>query len=426
MCEKVLKINNLGKKYFIGERVSYTALRDVLVSKLKAPFKKAASREKNFIWALRDVTFDVNDGDILGIIGRNGAGKSTLLKILSRITRPTTGSAEIRGRVGSLLEVGTGFHPELTGRENIYLNGAILGMHRTEINRKFDEIVAFSEIEKFIDTPVKFYSSGMYVRLAFSVAAHLEPEILLVDEVLAVGDAGFQKKCLGRMSEVSREGRTILFVSHNMHAVRKLCSRAIFLENGGIEAAGEPGTVINNYLSRVKDAQLSQVWEDMAAAPGNDAIRMHKVQIQLTEDEAEQLTVWTSFKIEFYFWNLEPGLKLNLSMRLYNFENILLFNSTSVFESHWHGKPFKKGLYKSTCYVPGKLLNDGMYYIDLLFIKDTTTRVCHFDNLLTFEIGEEEASRPGKWYGKYVGVVRPFLQWETEYIADPAHETKNV
>ncbi len=254
MSEIALQVDHLGKYYRIDTvRERYGSLKDSVVSLAKAPFRaaagKAVRRSKQEFWALRDVSFHLNEGTILGVIGRNGAGKSTLLKILSRITEPTTGRVEITGRVGSLLEVGTGFHPELTGLENIYLNGAILGMTRAEIERKRDEIIAFAEIEKFLETPVKFYSSGMYMRLAFAVAAHLEPEILLVDEVLAVGDAAFQKKCIGKMDDVAKDGRTILFVSHNMNAIQRLCSKCILLEDGHITAFGNTAEVVSKYLA---------------------------------------------------------------------------------------------------------------------------------------------------------------------------------
>lgn len=251
MSDVVIRVENLGKRYRIGgAQTSYKTLRESLISAASAPVRwlKGQRHEKNTFWALQDVSFEIKQGEAVGIIGRNGAGKSTLLKILSRITKPTTGRVDLYGRVGSLLEVGTGFHPELTGRDNIYLNGAILGMSRQEIMRKFDEIVDFAGIEKFLDTPVKHYSSGMYVRLAFAVAAHLEPEILVVDEVLAVGDAEFQKKCLGKMSDVTHEGRTVLFVSHNMAAVRKLCNKSILLESGSKTLEGDTNTVIDKYL----------------------------------------------------------------------------------------------------------------------------------------------------------------------------------
>lgn len=255
MSDFAIRIDNLGKQYFLGENLGHTSLRESLMEMAALPlraFKRAVRREEKptceTLWALKDVCFDVKRGEVIGLIGRSGAGKSTLLKILSRITDPTEGTASITGRVGSLLEVGTGFHPELTGRENIYLNGALLGMRKAEIDRKFDEIVSFSEMEKFLDTPVKRYSSGMYTRLAFAVAAHLEPEIMVVDEVLAVGDAAFQKKCLGKMGQVAKEGRTVVLVSHNMAAIQSLCTRSILLHNGQLTAEGNTQQVVEAYL----------------------------------------------------------------------------------------------------------------------------------------------------------------------------------
>jgi len=273
MSDVTIRVENLGKLYRIGQREPYRTLRDTLTNALYAPFQAVASAfngqrstvssqsSDNYIWALKDVSFEIKRGDVVGVVGRNGAGKSTLLKILSRITEPTEGFAEVNGRVGSLLEVGTGFHPELTGRENIYLNGAILGMKRREMDRQFDDIVAFAEVEKFIDTPVKHYSSGMYLRLAFAVAAHLEPEILLVDEVLAVGDAAFQKKCLGKMGAVAKEGRTVVFVSHNMAAILGLCQRAILIDSGRVLADGSSKKVVDQYLQtldRIRDVSLAE------------------------------------------------------------------------------------------------------------------------------------------------------------------------
>jgi len=245
----IIRVENLGKQYVIGSRQGYETVRDAITQALRRPFQKVRSPKRESIWALRDVSFDAAPGDLIGIIGRNGAGKSTLLKILSRITEPTMGRVELRGRVGSLLEVGTGFHPELTGRENVYLNGAVLGMKRSEVKQKFDEIVSFAEVERFIDTPIKRYSSGMYLRLAFAVAAHFESEILIVDEVLAVGDVAFQKKCLGRMSKVSKDGRTVLFVSHNMAAVQQLTTKAVVLHQGAVQFVGDTQSAIDNYTS---------------------------------------------------------------------------------------------------------------------------------------------------------------------------------
>src|ERR1700738_3589543 len=285
MSENAIELHKIGKQYHIGRKQSgHRSLQDVVTDTFVSPFRRAArllrgqamtaaDLDQTF-WALRDVSLEVNHGEIVGIVGRNGAGKSTLLKILSRITEPTEGCGEIYGRVGSLLEVGTGFHPELSGRENLFLNGAILGMRKAEIEHKFDEIVAFAEIDKFIDTPVKHYSSGMYVRLAFAVAAHLEPEILLVDEVLSVGDANFQKKCMGKMGDVAKAGRTIVFVSHNMTALRRMCTRAIWLEGGRALDSGDPGKVIDHYLQKNTVTTLETVWPDDATAPGNESVRL--------------------------------------------------------------------------------------------------------------------------------------------------------
>jgi ABC-type polysaccharide/polyol phosphate transport system ATPase subunit len=257
MSEAVIHAEGLGKRYRVGERERYLALRDILARIATAPFRRDA-RKRDYLWALRDVSFDIRQGEVVGLIGRNGSGKTTLLKLLSRITRPTAGFAELRGRVGSLLEVGTGFHPELTGRENIYLSGAVLGMRQSEINARFDEIVAFSEVERFLDTPLKHFSTGMQMRLAFAVAAHLEPEILLVDEVLAVGDIEFQKRCLGKMQEVSESGRTIIFVSHQMNQIRRLCERVIWIDGGQLQRDGSAKEIVNAYevasLSREKEA----------------------------------------------------------------------------------------------------------------------------------------------------------------------------
>src|ERR1700687_4299272 len=269
----VIHAEGLGKRYRRGVRVD-AGLRHVWEKFARSPWRALRGAKPEMFWALKDVSLEVREGEVLGLIGRNGAGKTTLLKILSRITRPTEGRAEIRGRVRSLLEVGTGFHPELTGRENAFLSGAILGMSKAEITRKFDEIVAFAEIEKFIDTPVKHYSSGMYMRLAFSVAAHLEPEILLVDEVLAVGDASFQRKCLGKMGDVSRQGRTIVFVSHNMTAVKTLCSKAVLMRDGVVTASGMVADVVDDYLLGTAPGASAKEWRDLATAPGNENVRI--------------------------------------------------------------------------------------------------------------------------------------------------------
>ena len=304
MSNIAIRAENLGKMYRIGgKQERYSTLRDTLVDAIIGPMRRmrrlvrgqSANDLAEEIWALADVSLEVQHGEAIGIIGRNGAGKSTLLKVLSRITEPTLGRADIYGRVGALLEVGTGFHPELTGRENIYLNGAILGMRRKEIDRRFDEIVDFSGVEKFIDTPVKHYSSGMGLRLGFAVASHLEPEILVVDEVLAVGDAEFQKKCLSKMSDVTGSGRTVLFVSHNMAAIQSMCQRGIWLDHGRVVEVGPVEQVVADYLSKAVVARLDQIWDDQTQAPGNDRVRLHRARVKPIEgDTKDPISMVTS------------------------------------------------------------------------------------------------------------------------------------
>ena len=365
------------------------------------------SWQEDTIWALKDVSFEVRRGEVVGIIGRNGAGKSTLLKILSRITKPTEGYAEIHGRVGTLLEVGTGFHPELTGRENIYLSGAILGMRKAEIERKFDEIVAFAEIEKFIDTPIKHYSSGMYVRLAFAVAAHLEPEILLVDEVLAVGDAAFQKKCLGKMGDVAKEGRTVLFVSHNMTAVKSLCKEGMLLREGIISCSGEINQVVNTYLATDRSAVLEQSWDTIESAPGNQIVRVKCIKLMpVGEVENSHLTVRTPFQVRFEFWALQPAL-FNLSMHVKSISGETIFAVPSP------RVDCQVGTIQFTCNVPGDLMNDGVYSIMMMIVKDSAALFV-LDDAVVFEVHDVE--RTGNWLGKWPGAVRPKFGWEYQVI----------
>jgi lipopolysaccharide transport system ATP-binding protein len=368
------------------------------------------------IWALKDISFEVKSGEVVGIIGRNGAGKTTLLKILSRITEPTEGWAEMRGRVGSLLEVGTGFHPELTGRENIHLNGAILGMQKGEINRKFDEIVAFAEIEKFMDTPVKRYSSGMRVRLAFAVAAHLEPEIMLVDEVLAVGDVVFQKKCLGKMGEVAGEGRTVLFVSHNMQAIQGLCQRVILLKNGGMIQDGNTNSVISNYMKTVVQMKSENVWNDINNAPGNKWARIHSIRIKFDSECQENLiTTETPFDIEIEYWILKNSTRIGITLQILNEQGIVAFATGSGDDPE---SPIYKdsvaGLYRSTVHIPANLLNSGTYIVDLFIVKGLGALFRH-EGIISFEVIQiVKQLRP--WYGKNEGVVRPRLCWHTDFL----------
>jgi lipopolysaccharide transport system ATP-binding protein len=422
----IIKAQRLGKQYRIGvrQRPAYGTLRDAVAQMTRAPLnllrRRASRNGSNMFWALQDVNFEIAPGEVVGIVGSNGAGKSTLLKVLSRITEPTLGRVEIYGRVGSLLEVGTGFHPELTGRENVYLNGAILGMRRSEIQRQFDEIVAFAEIEKFLDTAVKHYSSGMYTRLAFAVAAHLQPEILLVDEVLAVGDVNFQKKCLAKMSEVAHEGRTVLFVSHNMTAIQSLCQRAIWLKGGKVEDDGEPKPVVTKYLKTSVSVTSERVWDDLASAPGNEKVKLHRASVRPADDSnLNAITVSTPLVVDIDYWNLAPGAYLNLSLVLYNEEGVALFNTGPVNEPSWHGKPFPAGLFRSSCYIPGNLLNDGTHRVQVYVVEDQSVALFRVDDLLVFEVLDEPERRSG-WYGKVIGSIRPLLEWKTELIEAPS------
>lgn len=423
MSDLAIEVKGLSKRYHIGVREKYPTLREALVRATSQPLRAVrywASGQENedpaALWALRDIDLEVNQGEVVGIIGRNGAGKSTLLKVLSGITEPTAGYADIYGRVGSLLEVGTGFHMELTGRENIFMNGALLGMRRREIKRKFDEIVAFAEVEKFLDTPVKRYSSGMYMRLAFAVAAHLEPEILIVDEVLAVGDVAFQRKCLGKMGNFAREGRTILFVSHNMVAIQSLCNRAILLDQGQIVSQGQPAQVVSNYLQASSSKLTEQVWNDRATAPGNDKVRLRRVCLRPdTAEPSDPVTMRTPIIMEFEFWNLLPEAHLILNFQLINEQGTVPFASNPTDQSGWHGHPSPRGLFCSRCYIPGDLLKAGQYRVLLSVIKDDSYVIYQHEDALVFEVQDSVELRRG-WHGQMVGIVRPLLKWTTELI----------
>lgn len=421
MSEAVIQVSNLGKRYQIGDRQNgYSTLRDALSSVAMNPLRWLNNRTRNDrqqeFWALRKVSFEVQPGEVLGIIGHNGAGKSTLLKILSRITYPTKGTADIRGRVGSLLEVGTGFHPELTGRENIFLNGAILGMKKSEIQSKFDEIVEFAEIEEHLDKPVKRYSSGMYMRLAFAVAAHLEPEILIVDEVLAVGDAAFQKKCLGKMGKEAQNGRTVLFVSHNMVALQSLCNRVIHLHSGQMVDEGQPALVISKYIKTFASDLTEQVWNDPDSAPGNEQVRIHRVCVGPEGGKPSDLiTMRTPIVIEFEFWNFMQDAYLEPNFRLISQHGIVAFASSPTDKNGWHRRPSPIGLFRCKCFIPGDLLITGQYRVMLSIIKDSHHIVHQQDGILAFDV-QDAAELRGDWYGEMVGVVRPLLKWSTELV----------
>ncbi len=411
----VISAENLSKKYMLDHQGTRqpSNLREVVSETFDGLFSRKnkiekASRKEEF-WALKDVSFNIDQGDRIGIVGHNGAGKSTLLKILSRITDPSTGQVMIEGRVASLLEVGTGFHQELTGRENIFLNGAILGMNKAEIKRSFDAIVDFAGVEKFLDTPVKRYSSGMYVRLGFAIAAHLEPEIMIIDEVLAVGDAEFQKKCLGKMRDVSESGRTLLFVSHNLTAIQALCNKAFYFEKGQLLEQGDTTHIVNTYLSRVSHKKLERSWDDMETAPGNDQVRVKSFKI-LPEylEELDHIDVRTSMEVQFEFWNMVDEAELNLSLHLYSYTGECIFNVGT------QSQVFNRGLVTGTLELPGHFLNDGSYMLSIMVVKDTSTVLYQMEEALSFDV--EDFREGVTWYGKWPGYIRPQLNFTMNQI----------
>jgi lipopolysaccharide transport system ATP-binding protein len=426
MNEIAIRCEGLGKRYRIGQRERYRALRDTLTDAMRSPLRLlnrtfGGSRSKNgndasTIWALRDVSFEVKRGEVIGVIGRNGAGKSTLLKILSRITTPTEGMAEIHGRVGSLLEVGTGFHPELTGRENIYLNGSIMGMRKAEIERKFDDIVAFAEVAEFIDTPVKRYSSGMYVRLAFAVAAHLEPEILVVDEVLAVGDAEFQKKCLGKMGDVARAGRTVLLVSHNMQAVQSLCRHALLIDAGKITATGDARSVVARYLESIAEMGSEIVWTEQAA-PGNDEIRLRALRVYTENSTGSVYSSSDELTVEMEFTARSRYSGLCIGFDLVNSEGVVVARSyqTDLPPEQW--PEVALGDNKWCCTIPRGLLNAGLYYISPKIGMHNISWIVHMDPTIRFEMVLDHGVSPF-WNsldaGSRPGVIAPIFKWASK------------
>lgn len=416
----VIRVRGVSKQYQLGQVGTGTLSHDInrLWHRIRGkedPYLKigdindrSIKSNSNYVWALKDISFSVERGEVMGIIGKNGAGKSTLLKLLSRTTMPTTGRIAMKGRVASLLEVGTGFNPELTGRENIYLNGAILGMTKREINARLDEIIEFSGVERYIDTPVKRYSSGMHVRLGFAVAAHLEPDILIVDEVLAVGDVEFQKKCLGKMQEVSnKEGRTILFVSHNMTAIKNLCNRAIILQNGTLVADGECEMMVKQYGSVVVDKRSKISFDDPISAPGNDKIKVKRLELVVLNGD-QVITVNTPFNIEFEFWNYEETVPVNLSFHLYT------ANQECVLNIGTKSRKLKEGAYKGVCHIPASLLNDNIYSVSMMVVGDMSYALYNYEYGISFEITEE---RPESgWHGKWPGIIRPNLEFTLEPV----------
>jgi len=419
MTDIAIEVSHLWKKFRRGE--IHDSLRD-LVPALARRFAGRGFKPKNLregeFWALKDVGFQLRRGEIVGIIGHNGSGKSTLLKILSRILRPNAGFVRVHGRLSALIEVAAGFHPDLTGRENVYLNGSILGMKNSEVKRKFDEIVAFSEIEAFIDTPVKRYSSGMYLRLAFAVAAHLDPEVLLVDEVLAVGDARFQRKCLNRIRELGRRGGTILLVSHNLPAVTQLCERAICLDRGGMLADGPSSQVVGSYMNPILSTTAAREWPDPATAPRGDVARLRAVRLRTEGDDiAEAVDISRAVTIEMEYDVLSSGWLLMPYHHVHNQEGVLLFSAHDL-DAKWAGSPRPEGRWVSSVQIPGNLLTEGTHFVSSgLLALDPPRPQFDVRDVLSFrviEIPGRSAARGG-WLGPMGGVVRPVLKWDTEF-----------
>lgn len=424
MSDIVIRAENLSKRYRIGERQPYLALRDVLARAISAPTHifqapKPASRldHPSHFWALKDVSFEVRQGEVVGIIGRNGAGKSTLLKILAQVTRPTEGWARVKGRVGTLLEVGTGFHPELTGRENVFLSGAILGMAKKEIERKFDEIVAFAEVETFLDTPLKHYSSGMQMRLAFAVAAHLEPEIILVDEVLAVGDAAFQRKCMGKMSDIAEGGRTVVFVSHSMPAVRRLCQKGILLQAGEKVMEGETDSVVTTYLRQILGEQNpGMLWREEFNRPEyRSSFRIESVRtVRADGTPTGNFTMDEPIGIEILYHVLKPFESLRFSMHLRTTDDIFVLSSTDADTLSSFGHPRPTGTFISRCWIPMSLLSPRQYVIHLGAYLPRNVIVADAENIASFQVAETS----GPISPKMQGVVSPILEWTCRELSN--------
>lgn len=421
----IIRVENLSKSYHIGGLdAGYVTFRETLAQAIVSPLKRLRGRSSatpEIFWALRDVNFEVQAGEMVGIIGHNGAGKSTLLKVLSRITIPTVGRTEVYGAIGSLLEIGTGFHPDLTGRENIFLNGTILGIRRSEIARRFDEIVEFSGIEQFIDTPVKWYSSGMYLRLAFSVAAHLDTEVLIMDEVLAVGDTAFQQKSMDKMHEIRNQGRTILFVSHNMQAVTRLCHRALLFDKGQMLKDGPAQAVVNEYLGDSWKVSAERTWPHADEAPGNEIVRLRGVRVRNEEGETvESREIQNRVGIEITYEVLQADQVLTPKVDILNEEGIFLFTSHDV-NSDWRRRPRPSGLYVSTIWFPGNFFAEGNLLVNVGIASHTPATRLHVqqERVVTFQIVDRLGadSARGDFVGPMPGLIRPLFTWETEVSA---------
>lgn len=436
MSSPIIEIDRLSKLYRLGT-VGAGSLRESFGhwwntrvrgrsaedwsgrSKLKIPAGRAGPRP-NTMWALRETSLTIDEGETLGIIGRNGAGKSTLLKLLSRITEPTTGRAVIHGRVSSLLEVGTGFHPELTGRENIFLNGTILGMRRREISEKLDAIIDFSEVGAFVDTPVKRYSSGMTVRLAFAVAAHLEPDVMIVDEVLAVGDAAYQKKCIDKMRDVASQGRTVLFVSHQLSTLANLCRRSIWLHDGQLQADGPSREVINQYLNTGSEHTFRRVWENPAEAPGDATARLHSVTVFCDGLPTDNIEIDREVVVEIQYRCLRDGARINPAFILVDKIGTPVFSSPNLpsarlGEDEWGYRPHPEGLYRARLTIPGNFLSDGLYRGHIALQTDASQLNAWEENAVTLMVHDTGAMR-GEYHNHWMGLIRTKFAWETHKV----------
>jgi lipopolysaccharide transport system ATP-binding protein len=416
MSLPAIEVSGLSKRYVLQHESRHDNLRDTLHHTARKLWRRArwgTSFETEEFMALNDVSFSVQPGEVVGIIGRNGAGKSTLLKILSRITEPTSGKITIRGRVASLLEVGTGFHPELSGRENIFLNGAILGMSRVEIRKKFDEIVAFAEVEKFLDTPVKRYSSGMYVRLAFAVAAHLESEILIVDEVLAVGDASFQKKCLGKMQDVTRQdGRTVMLVTHNTSVIASLCTSALYLTSGRLVGSGDVKAQLSAYYADGHSAEGEATWSPDNTRAGNAHVRFLNARILSCGQSTSQPVMSEDIHIEFDFEVYKAGASYNSSLHLHDETGVWILASGPSYS-----QALTAGRYRHCCRIPAGLLNDRGYTVTLFLLSNLSTVEIKLGEAVSFTVSDDGRART-EYFGPIGGVIRPLLEWKTGSIRD--------
>lgn len=414
MSKIVIEAAAVSKMYSLGTIGTGSFRQDIKRWLAKSMGRKndaffySDNQANNKFLALKDISFQIKQGETWGIVGSNGAGKSTLLKIISRIIQPTTGYVRGRGTIGSLLEVGTGFHPELSGRENIYISGYLLGMKKAQVLQKFDEIIAFSGLEKFIDTPVKRYSSGMYVRLAFSVAAHLESDILIMDEVLAVGDIEFQKRCLDKMQQVANDSqRTILFVSHNMQAVNHLCRQAMWLQQGQMMAIGDTGHIVDKYVGSLQQNKLSLAWKEVNEAPGNEYVRLLSMELVPQLPTADSvIDIRTPLTVKFTILNQQEQVLLNAGLHLFNYAGECIFDIASP--------PVlcKAGMIQGECLIPGHFLNDGAYYLSLIIVQDTSIPLYYHEAGLHFEVADFRENTT--WFGKWKGAVRPQFPFRFE------------